>query len=155
VITECPSATSGPFSTSLSTTTTTTVTDVSTDGTSSADVVTGAPRSDQDNSAVLIGAIVGSVAFVGLLALIGGVVYFLRKKRRNQSAAPEKPAAELQDRSNYGPIVAKPDYDVGIVDGATAARDSKSHYVDPALLMGGGLRSQPTGVATNYAEGVL
>ncbi len=83
----------------------------------SEDVSNGA-ESSPDDSATIIGAVVGSVAFLCLVATIIGVVLFLRKK--NVASSPAN-AGEMEmkgreKKGDYGNLPkASNDYDVGVV----------------------------------------
>jgi hypothetical protein len=85
---------------------------------SSEDVSNGA-ESSPDDSATIIGAVVGAVAFLCLVATIVGVVLFLRKKKN--AASPPARAGEMamkarKKKSDYGDLPkASNEYDVGVV----------------------------------------
>jgi hypothetical protein len=87
---------------------------------SSEDVSNGA-ESSPDDSATIIGAVVGSVAFLCLVATIVGIVLFLRKKKKKNVASSPAPAGEMEmkgreKKSDYGNLPkASNEYDVGVV----------------------------------------
>jgi hypothetical protein len=66
--------------------------------------------------ATIIGAVVGSVAFVCLVAAIVGVVLFLRKKKKKTSPSGEMEMKVRAGKSDYGNLPnASNMYDVGAV----------------------------------------
>jgi hypothetical protein len=86
---------------------------------SSANGVSNGAESSPGDSATIIGAVVGAVAFLCLVATIVGVVLFLRKKKN--AASPPARASEMamkarEKKSDYGDLPkASNEYDVGVV----------------------------------------
>ena len=116
-----------------------------------------------DNTALIAGAVGGSIGFLLLLALI---VFLVVRSRRNtkQPSPAANPAQKQYDQ------IPSAEYNVGAFDKpggdyGVLPNQKNDRYSDPAILSSpandgyvemrvSGIRVQHTGVGTNYAEGL-